>query len=71
MWCYAVRYCAVGYGTVWCGAVRGFAVRGVGFSNFRRLCLLISDNFSDHALVFLVFELLFILFRKGLCQQVM
>ena len=51
------------YGTVLCGrygAVRGFAVRGVRFSSFGRLCLLISDNLSDHAVV----ELIFNLFRK-------
>ena len=67
--CGAVRYCAVGYGTVRCdsvscGAMRGFSVRGVGFSSFGRLCLLISNNLRDHAFVFLVVELIFILFHK-------
>ena len=30
-----------------------------------------SDNLRDHACVFLVVELIFIRFRKGLCQQVL
>ena len=54
-----------------CVAVRGFAVRGVRFSSFGWLCLLISDNLSDYAFVLLVVERIFILFRKGLCQQVL
>ena len=37
----SIRYCVVGY-----GAVRGFAVRGVRFSSFGRLCLLISGYLS-------------------------
>ena len=77
--CGTVRYYAVGYGTVRCGAVRcGAMFRGplcwvwrVKYSSFGRLFLLKSENLSDHAYVFLVVELIFILFRKGLCQQVL
>ena len=70
--CGAVLCGRVRYGTVRCGAVRcevvwGFAVRDVGFG---WLFLLIRENLSDHVYVFLVVELIFILFRKGLCQQI-
>ena len=58
-----VRCGTVLCGRVRCGAVRGFAVRGVRFSSFVRLCLLISDNLSDHAFVLLVVEWI-ILFRR-------
>ena len=69
----AVRYGTVQCGVVWCGA--GFCgpwcwVWQVKYSSFWWLVLLISD-ISDHALVFLVVEQIFIVFRKGLCQQVL
>ena len=59
---------------VWCGA--GFCgpwcwVWQVKYSSFGWLCLLISENLSDHAYVFLVVELIFIYFCKRLCQQVL
>ena len=69
--CDVVRRGTVLCGRIRCGAVRGFAVRCVRFSSFGRLCFLISDNLSDHAFVLLVVELIYILFRKGLCQQVL
>ena len=43
----------------------GLSVRDVRFSSFVRLCLLISDNLSDHTFVLLVAELIFILFRRA------
>ena len=70
----AVRYCAVGYGAMWCGV--GFCdpwcwVWRIKYSSFGWLFLLISENLSDHAYVFLVVEQIFILFGKDLCQQVL
>ena len=69
-----LRYCELGYDTVRWGA--GFCgplcwVWRVKYSSFGWLILLISENLSDHAYVFLVVELIFILFRKGLCQQIL
>ena len=67
----------VGYGAVWCGVVRcGFCgpwcwVWRVKYSSFGWLFLLISENLRDLDYIFLVIELIFILFRKGLCQQVL
>ena len=67
--CEAMRYCAVGYGTVRCGVVRFCGpwcwVKLVKYSSFGWLFLLISDNLSDHVYVFLVVELIFFLFRQG------
>ena len=62
-----VWYYPVGYGTVRYGA--GFYgpwcwVWRVKYSSFGWLFLLISEDLSDHAYVFLVVELIFILFRK-------
>ena len=61
-------------GAVWCGAEfcgPWFWVLLVKYSSFGWLCLLITDNLTDHDCVFLFVELIFILFRQGLCQQVL